>query len=94
MKYSIGPPLPPIIQITTTAEAMEICFSAFSFYPVSYKFNATDIMGDVLSQTSTNECIILETLACSPYNISAMAYNKVGGSNTTWNDTNVKEGII
>ena len=57
-----------------------------------YEVNLTDIMGDVFGQTYIEQCIVVETLACSPYNISVVAHNKVGGSNLTWNSTDVKEG--
>ena len=49
-------------------------------------------MGDVFSQTNSEQCIVIETLTCSPYNISVMAHNKVGGSLLTWNSTDDKEG--
>ena len=46
----------------------------------------------MFSQTNSEQCIVIENLACSPYNISVIAHNKVGGSNLTWSTTDAKEG--
>ena len=95
----IGPPLPPTIHVTdTSTDVTQICFSSYSYYPVSsYEYSVTDFTGDgLLTSVQTLACAYLPEgsflKACSPYSISAKAYNKVGGSNTSSINSYVKGG--
>ena len=95
-----GPPLPPNIEVHIDQQTTEICLSAFSHFLINYyEINITDFMGDnILDHTVSENCVIILSpeesylKECTPYYVSARAYNKVGGSNLSLISVNDEKG--
>ena len=88
-----GPPSPPNLTVSIMPGDFTICFSAYSYYQIKqYSINITDFTGDLLFtrdllEPTIESCINCDMrdypVECTPFNITIMAFNDVGASNTT-----------